>query len=209
MNEHILFEGENYTLYSFHGRVVDQNAISETHVSGGGGYSNAHGATFHPVVSNTYTTKEFFLINENGKEQDFSFTNKPIPAIRPGHIVEVKWLIKGDNKTGPYVIVYNHSTDKYFVDQMKISKEMYNDSPFTSSPIYHPTISAVMIVIGLGCIINGLWGTGENSFSHAVFFPILGIILMIPYIKLMRFYRKSGRAVPAMEKVIISKNKSL
>ena len=203
MNEQIVVNGEKYKIVEFSGKVIDQNALSETHVSGGGGYSNANGARFNPVVSNTYTTKEFFLVNEHGKEKDLSFTNKAIPPTRPGHVVQVKWLIKEDNPTGKYVVVHNHSTNKYFVDEIMIAEVMYGDKRHLGNRML---ISSIVSVIGLGFII---YSFVAKTFLGTILFLVLGIVMLFPYINFFRFIKEFKKNTSEMKKELISRMKAI
>lgn len=180
-----------YTIYSFIGEVVDNQSYSETHVSGGGGYVNRHGGSFNSVVSNTYTTKDFFLISKTGKEEHFSFTNKPIPAIRSGHIVEVMWAIPEYKSTGKYLIVRNVSLDKNYVDN-ELASGLIQEK---TTGMMHPgsmtwiTIGSYIFVVILLVYINNV--SGHDYTLYTIPLAILGLIWIWVYGSL--FFNKSKK----------------
>lgn len=98
MDNSFMFLNYKYTIYQFSGKVVARD--SETTVSTRGG--NIH--------TNTY--KDFFLLNNSGKEKHFSFNEIDLPPLRLGHIIQVMWVIKEGEKTGKYVFVRNVSLDE-------------------------------------------------------------------------------------------------
>lgn len=197
MTEQIVVDNITYKLFEFHGKAVDQQASSETHVSGGNLYVTGNTLYSNPVVSSSYNTKELFLVNDNGQERDFSFTNKDLPAIRLSHIVQVKWLIKEGRERGPFVIVYNQSLNKYFIDEVMITEAMYGNKRHLGKRMQ---ISSILLVAGLGFIIYSFIA---ESFSSTFFFFVIGCSLMIPYINLIIFIQKIKRCTREMKEKLI------
>lgn len=197
MAKQIVVDNVTYKLFDFIGKVIEQQTSSETHISGGNSYVVGNTLYSNPVVSSSYNTKEFFLVNEHGEERDFNFTNKDLPAIRPSHIVQVKWLIREDKERGPFVIVYNQSLNKYFIDEVMITEAMYGNKRHLGKRMW---ISCIAMVVGLGFIV---YSFVANSFSSTFFFFIIGCLLMWPYINLMIFIQKVKKYTREMKKKLI------
>lgn len=197
MAKKIVVDNVTYELFDFVGKVIEQQISSETHVSGGNSYVVGNTLYSNPVVSSSYNTKEFFLINEHGEERDFNFTNKNLPAIRPSHIVQVKWLIREDKKRGPFVIVYNQSLNKYFIDEIKIKEAMYPTNKHLGNLMF---ISCITMAVGLGFIV---YSFVADSFSSTFFFFIIGCLLIYPYIYFLIYIRKVKKYTREMKKKLI------
>ena len=129
MAEEIVVDNVSYKLCEFSGKVVDQQNHSQTYISGGGTYSRGTSTHIEPIRTTVDNTKEFFLVDANGCENHFQMKNLNLPPMRVGHTVQVKWLIREGKKTGPYVMVYNQSINKYTLldSNHRIREAMYGD----------------------------------------------------------------------------------
>jgi hypothetical protein len=99
-------------LHAFTGEVVDEKKWSTTQVSGGGGGYNVGSGQNNPVTisSVSHTHDQFFLKNESGQEMAVEAVDAGL-AIRKGHRVTVIWGIPPGADRGPYLAIYNHTTD--------------------------------------------------------------------------------------------------
>ena len=142
--------------------------ISETsHRSGysnGGGYSS----------SETHTTKSFFLLNDKGQEKAFSFSDRKLPAMRDGHIVQVMWLSRENAKTGKYFLVRNVTLNEEFLDVENI-KQVYLDKKTVQSVYLIAAGVLILIVFAIVAFAKAILSAeGEGTF-----YTILGILLFI------------------------------
>lgn len=168
MRELITESGINYCLSGFHGRVVGLQVVSET--SHHSGHSNGRRYS----SSATHTTKSFFLLNDAGQEKAFSFSDRKLPAMRDGHIVQVMWLSRENAKTGKYFLVRNVTLNEEFLDVENI-KQVYLDKK-TALSIFLISIG-VVILIGFAIVEFAkaiLSAEGEGTFH-----TILGILLLV------------------------------
>ena len=99
-------------LHKFTGEVVDEKKWSTTQVSGGGGGYNVGSGQNNPVtISSVSTTHDqFFLKNDSGQEMAVELADAGL-ALRKGHRVTVFWGIIQGQERGPYVAIYNHTTN--------------------------------------------------------------------------------------------------
>jgi hypothetical protein len=99
-------------LHKFSGEIVDEKRWATTQVSGsGGGYNVGSGGTNPVSISSvSQTHDQFFLKNESGQEMAIELTDAGL-AVRKGHRVTVFWGIIQGQANGPYVAVYNHTTN--------------------------------------------------------------------------------------------------
>lgn len=106
--------------------IVDESGKNmETKVSGGGGggFSYRGTGTTAPVSIRSKTTvhDQIFLTDTTGREHSFQLQNFNL-ACRAGNKLTVLWGIKKGAKSGPYIIVYNHSTAKEFINNADLNK---------------------------------------------------------------------------------------
>ncbi len=115
----LIINNQAYTLYEFTGTVMSEKTWSETRVhgsGGGGGGSFYQGTgTTAPVsvrISSTVTRKDVFVLRDSEKnEDDFEFVDMQI-NVRVGHVVTCVWAIPRGKSSGPFWLVYNHTTGK-------------------------------------------------------------------------------------------------
>lgn len=121
---HMRFNGKELEVYAFTGTVVDQQSRSETHVSGGGGGGYVAGGTGYsasaPVSSTTIRHQNLFLVDEEGKEELFEFTNFTI-TCRPGQRIS---LVGASKEGAPdnTVLGYNHDVNMIYYRESGIDK---------------------------------------------------------------------------------------
>lgn len=175
MNEKFLVDNKKYTLCGFHGKVVDQQTSAESYAnsgsSSGGGYSSAYSN------AGVYNTKNFFLVNSKGEEMTFSFTDKAIPVIRTGHMMQVMWLKREKQESGHYVFVRNVTLNESYLDEQMI-KQIYTDKKVRILG-FLITIPAIFL-IGTGLLFSFL-GLLEflTSKSDATTYLSTGIIAIL------------------------------
>ena len=99
-------------LHKFFGEVVDEKKWSTTQVSGGGGGYNVGSGHNNPVTisSVTQTHDQFFLKSDDGHELAVEMTDAGL-ALRKGHRVTVFWGILQGQERGPYIAIYNQTTN--------------------------------------------------------------------------------------------------
>jgi hypothetical protein len=100
-------------LHKFSGTVVEDKKWSTTQVSGGGGGYNVGSGQQNPVTiaSVTQTHDQFFLKNAGGEEMAVEMTDAGL-ALRKEHRLTVFWGIIQGQKNGPYLAIYNHTTNQ-------------------------------------------------------------------------------------------------
>ncbi len=137
--------GKTYQLYHTTGKVEETGKNMETKVSGGGGgggtYSGYGGTAPVTIQSTTTIHDQIFLTDNLGNEHSFQLQDFNV-ACRSGNLLTVFWAIKGTDKTGPYIVVYNHTTGNAFYNKASMNKV------FRRPVLY-------MLAAILGCIILG------------------------------------------------------
>nr|WP_181717543.1 hypothetical protein [Psychrobacter sp.]QJS05801.1 hypothetical protein [Psychrobacter sp.] len=171
MSETILVGNKKYTLTEFHGEVVDQQ-VSETSYRSNTSYINEHDQAVSRTSSGTHTTKEFFLVNQQGEERAYSFTNAPVPSIRPGHIAQVMIVNRQGTKNSHYVFVRNATLNAEYLDSGAIGK-------LCSTPeniVLGLVATAIIVFSGVFCF----WRLFTFFFLDAGFSSLLPIIIAVP-----------------------------
>lgn len=108
----VTLEDRVIELHKFSGEVVEEKKWSTTQVTGGGGGYNVGSGQNNPVTisSVSSTHDQFFLKDQNGKEMAVEMTNAGL-ALRKGHRVTVLWGVIRGQERGPYLAVFNHTTN--------------------------------------------------------------------------------------------------
>ncbi len=119
---------EQYVFYSFRGKVVSAKKDREVQVSGSGGGGTISGSSFEgtgsvhgtikeiEVTSNTIVHDDFYLLNEESKEEfHVHLINWDIP-VREGHEIGVVWRLDNDNSK-KYVAIENFSLNEKHTDK--------------------------------------------------------------------------------------------
>jgi hypothetical protein len=99
-------------LHKFSGEVMEEKKWATTQVSGGGGGYNVGSGRNNPVAiaSVSQTHDQFFLKDDGGQEMAVEMTDAGV-AVRKGHRVTVFWGAVNGQERGPYVAIYNHTTN--------------------------------------------------------------------------------------------------
>jgi hypothetical protein len=117
--------GRHYDLYSVKGKVNEAGKNMETKVSGGGGggysYKGTGGTAPISIKSTTVVHDQIFLTDNEGTEHSFQLQDFNV-ACRESNELSVIWAIKSGKKTGPYIVVLNHSTRKSFYHDKELKK---------------------------------------------------------------------------------------
>lgn len=199
MAEEIVIDNTSYKLYSFTGKVVDQNQRSETHVSGGGSYYSGGYLHVNPVSTTVNNEKEFFLVDGNGQESHFRLKNISLPPMRVGHTVQVKWLIRENYERGPYVIFHNKTLGKYTINEDKVGDAMYAKEKEIISRWY-PVIKLIG-ALGLFAILCTIVSfLSDDKFSVTILYFVVAVVLMTITIKVLAFIKKLDNNVREMKK---------
>lgn len=174
--------GTNYAIYYLKGTVVGKDKHLETQVSGsgGGGYSN-QGTGYSGAVSissRTITHDKIFLQDENGKEHAIALTDWDI-ACREGHQMLMQWIVKGNDKSGPYVCVANSNTDTVLTDNHKI-KELLGDAGIRKLNEALPLLYLLIELFIIG-FIYFVGGAIDGSLEE-VKLSTFGVLLVAGYI---------------------------
>ncbi|SHH32946.1 hypothetical protein [Ferrimonas marina] len=93
------------------GEVLSQEKHSQTHVSGSGTVHEGNGQI--NIHSETTTTQEIWIRDDQGKEHQINLINKSVP-MRPGHRVTVLFAGRTDKGFGYPARVINHTTGKQY-----------------------------------------------------------------------------------------------
>ncbi|MBB3107960.1 hypothetical protein FHS24_002496 [Psychrobacter luti] len=101
MSNSFNFLNYKYKIFSFSGQVVAGNTTTTTTTT----------VTNNRSYSNSVSYKDLFLVNSKGEERHFSFNDNNLPPLRPGHTLQIMWVIKEGKETGKYVLVRNVSLD--------------------------------------------------------------------------------------------------
>jgi hypothetical protein len=115
---------KQYDLYWTFGKVEETGKNLETKVSGSGG----GGATFKgyggtapvSITSTTTVHDQIFLVDNSGNEHAYQLQDMNV-ACRTSNQLSVIWAIKEGQKTGPYIAVFNHTTNQPFFQDKALS----------------------------------------------------------------------------------------
>lgn len=205
MAEEIVVNNTSYKLYSFTGKVVDQNQRSEVHVSGGGSYYRGGDLHVNPVSTTVNNEKEFFLVDGNGRERHFRLKNISLPPMRVGHTMQVKWLIRENYERGPYVIFHNKTLGKYTIDEDQVREAMFAKEKETIRR--WSFVVQLLATLGLFSLLAAfLEYMGENqSLTAMMFFLVAGIVLLGSYFIFLAYIKKLGRSLNEMKKELANR----
>ena len=148
MIEEIVVNNRKYKVSEFHGEVVDQQ-VSETMFSRSSSHRNEYGQYVSSNVSGTHATKEFFLVNQQGEERAYSFTNLPIPPIRHSHIGQVIHVKKENDKNYRLVLIRNVTLNTEYLRENEIEQLCLNSKNVVQE--------LSLVAVGLFCIFFSLW----------------------------------------------------
>lgn len=177
--------GTNYAIYYIKGTVVGKDKHLETQVSGGGGGGYSHQGTGYSgavsISSRTITHDKIFLQDENGKEHAVELTNWDI-ACREGHQMLMQWIVKGNEKNGPYVCIANSNTDTVLTDNHKI-KELLGSAGMRNFKDSFPLmyLFVELLIIGFIYFLGGSIDGSNETYPRAVV-SNLGLLLAAGYI---------------------------
>ena len=104
------FQGNTYPLRILTGSVIDTNARSDTHVSGGGSYTSGNRTHVSAVTSHVEITQNLWLRCASGKERHLEFkTDFP---VRAGHVLQIAFLVGYNDDDAAWVSFDNITTGK-------------------------------------------------------------------------------------------------
>lgn len=117
--------GRHYNIYTTTGKVNEAGKNLETKVHGGGGggynYQGTGGSAPVTITSTTVVHDQIFLTDASGTEHAFQLQDFNV-ACREGNEISVVWAIKAGGKTGPYIVVVNHSTRQSYYNEKQLKK---------------------------------------------------------------------------------------
>lgn len=144
----------------FTGMVIeDQGRLSETHVSGGGGYVGPNGGHMSDVTSTVVTSHKFWLKTDGGKELSVELPGSNVP-IRVGHKIS---LLRNHHR---WVLLINHTTEA--------SNELCGLERLSRLPSTFVTLVVPFILVAT----YPFW-TGEQFYwTYAAFYMVVGISIM-------------------------------
>lgn len=104
--------------FAFHGRVIDSDKVSETHVSSSGGdvwtdaNGNAH-STPLTVSSTSVTNHDFWIMTDDGNEKNIKLSGFDVP-LRVGQRITMLYAKKEGTDTGWPAALINHNAKKHW-----------------------------------------------------------------------------------------------
>ncbi len=116
----------HFAVHSITGIASDVNQRSDSYTSGsigstskvdGSGIENVSGSINTKVV----VTDQFFLEDGQGNVESFQLTDFEA-AIGTGHVVSVVWAVKRLRRSGPYFLIYDHTTRRTFFNNKVLTK---------------------------------------------------------------------------------------
>jgi hypothetical protein len=116
-----------YSVHSFTGRASDVGKRSDSYTSGS--VNSTTGSDGQPASMSTsistevVVTDRFFLTDGQGGVMSFESSGFE-SRVGDGHVVSVAWVIRGFGKSGPYFLVYNHTTGERFFSDEAIRKRL-------------------------------------------------------------------------------------
>jgi len=118
---------QRYSVQSFTGRASDAGKRSDSYTTGS--VNSTAGSDGQPASMSTsistkvVVTDRFFLTDP--QSQVMSFESSGFEArVGNGHVVSVAWVIRGFGRSGPYFLVYNHTTGERFFSDEAIRKRL-------------------------------------------------------------------------------------
>lgn len=131
-----------YAIHTFTGIADDADKRSDDITTGS--VSSTLGSDGHPssvsgsIRTQVVVTDRFFLTDSQGKVESFEGSGFNA-RVGNGHTVSLAWVIHGFRKSGPYFLIYNHTTGETFFNDQAITKRL---------TLPYPTL-----YIGLLCIM--------------------------------------------------------
>jgi hypothetical protein len=116
-----------YTIHTVTGIAGDAGKRSDTLTTGK--VSSTHGAdglvssVSGSVESQVVVTDRFFLTGARGEVTPFEGSGFDA-RVGNGHIVSLAWVLHGLRKSGPYILIYNHTTGEAFFNATAIRKRL-------------------------------------------------------------------------------------
>jgi hypothetical protein len=102
---------KDVTFYTKQGKVLSNQKRSDTIVSGND----------TSVSSYVRVTTEFWILTEDGKEENIKLYGYDLP-VRESHEISVVWGERG--KTSEWLYFWNHTADKYYYLENKMWKDL-------------------------------------------------------------------------------------
>lgn len=156
--------GNEFWLCKFTGKVVSQRQWSETNINQGSAtvMTSQHGN--HTVIPGRITTsvsnkQDIWLVNEEGEEQNFQFSNANFP-VRDGHEISVVWCGGKSSNTGTNLWALNKSNNNVidvrssFIPFTDPNKTTYLNKVCWFFAIFIPLINFVAIPVVIYKIIK-------------------------------------------------------
>lgn len=186
MEKNVVVNGTAYVLKSVTGKVLNATKSMETSVqgsvSGGGGRLREGSGKLKPVdlnlASTTIVHDQFFLEDEAGQEHSFQLQGFNI-ACREGNSLTVVAAFKPGQPRGPYVAVFNHSTQNRYFNEKAI------DNICSPSTLLYLLGFFVAIVLELK-IFSGFW-------------LLLGLFFVTGFVFAAMHGTKTGKAINAFK----------
>lgn len=167
--------GRHYTVYTTKGIVNESGKNMETRVHGGGGggysYQGTGGSAPVSITSTTVVHDQIFLTDATGTEHSFQLQNFNV-ACREGNSISVVWAIKQGKKTGPYIVVVNHTTRQSY----------YNEKALKNVFRYN-----LWYFLGGGAAVGFVLGRGITGAIFGALFGLLAWALVCDKKKLNHF----------------------
>lgn len=116
-----------YAIGTITGFASDVGKRSDSYTQGS--IDSTLGADGHPasvrgsVQTEVVVTDRFFLTDVHGHVQSFEGADFDA-RVGDGHVVSLAWVIKGLKKSGPYFLIYNHTTGEAFFSDKAIRRAL-------------------------------------------------------------------------------------
>jgi hypothetical protein len=134
------FEGNTYPLRILTGSVIDTNARSDTHVTGGGSYVSGNRTHVSEVRSHVEITQNLWLQCASGMERHLEFkTDFP---VRAGHVLQIAFLVGYADENTAWVSFDNITTGQGwtathpFLNAKTTGQNLISLLPYYSSAAY-------------------------------------------------------------------------
>ena len=110
---------ENVEFFTVHGRVIDSNKVSETHVSSSGGdvWTDANGNTHSTplsVSSRSVTNHDFWIMTDDGEERNVKLIDHDVP-LRIGQRITMLYASREGTNTGSPAALINHTAGNHWL----------------------------------------------------------------------------------------------
>jgi hypothetical protein len=163
------------TVYTFTGVVKGSSTRSNTTVTGT--VSGTSGSLVGGVTSRTTVTNSFRLVNpETGEEQNFQVTEMRA-QIWDGQMVSVAWAIRQGKSSGPYLVVFNHSTKQSFFSDTQL-RLVYMKKPLGVGPVLYGFFFLIWNVVGIVLLLTWSFTLSRRvkRFKRSGVTPLLGTL---------------------------------